>query len=323
MSDTLQLKQTGRALMEFEVSARQLANQLHRTAESELSALGIVSEELPDELSERRKIVDSALAESRTFRLRHILGDYCWREHGRAALAAFAEIEDELPQEDLSSGSVKIDENPDFEPPAYWATSRFHRTEGGWDGHARMGEIHGEIVHKQYVAKIFPGDIYANRRAVASKAPRKDYSAILEIGVSSGHYTVALSDIFPDAQIHGVDPSLRMLEQAARVGNARGSEWKLKVATGESTGYDDARFDLVTAYAVHHEMPPKAIDAMFHETFRILKPGGDLIFADVPRYADIDKLSAWRFDWLGRHGGEPFWTPSAMLDLATMAQAPA
>ena len=42
--------------------------------------------------------------------------------------------------------------------------------------------------------------------SIAREAPRRDYRKILELGTSSGHYTVALSEVFPEAEIWGVDP---------------------------------------------------------------------------------------------------------------------
>ena len=171
------------------------------------------------------------------------------------------------------------------------------------------------------MSKIFPGDVYGNRRLVLRELPKDRYDRILEIGTSSGHHTVAISEVFPDARVTGVDPSLRMLEQAQRVGNELGQSWDLHVGIGEDLAlFDDGAFDLVTAYAIHHEMPPKAISAIFAEAFRVLEPGGDMIMADVARTQSLDRLTAWRFDWTAKWGGEPFWRPTACLDFAPLAR---
>src|SRR3546814_2770912 len=86
-----------------------------------------------------------------------------------------------------------------------------------------------------------------------------------------------------------------MLEQAQRVGNEQGKAWQLHVGIGEDMPmFDDASFDLVTAYAIHHEMPPRIIAAIFKEAFRVLKPGGDMVMADVTRTGELDKMAAWR-----------------------------
>jgi SAM-dependent methyltransferase len=318
----VELRQRGRALIEFEVSARKAANRLQAIVEGELANHGVGADTLPVDMNERHEVIDRALAQSGAFRVRSLLGDLCARNHGRAAEEAFEEIgEIVLPELAMQAqGTTTIEVDAGFKPPAYWAKTWFHRTHHGWEDHPHQGFIHGELIHKKYVAEIFPGDIYAARRAVARLAPRVDYSTILELGTSSGHYTVALSDIFPRARVIGIDPSLRMLEQARRVGNAAGHSWELHVAVGEKTGLADNSVDLVTSYAIHHELPPRAIDDIFVEALRVLKPGGDLLIADVPRYADLDRLAAWRFDWLAKYGGEPFWRASASIDLAERAR---
>jgi ubiquinone/menaquinone biosynthesis C-methylase UbiE len=141
------------------------------------------------------------------------------------------------------------------------------------------------------------------------------------MGVSSGFHTLALADAFPEAEISGCDVARPMLEQAQRVANERGLRWTLQVGVGEDTGFEAESFDLVTASTVHHELPPGIIRAMFAEAFRLLEPGGDLVMADVPRYFDLDRIESWRFDWVAKYHGEPFWRASASMDLAQALSA--
>jgi len=309
--------------MDFELSIRRYSSRLQSEVEDALGAMGIDAASLPEDMDERHALIERTLAGSRRFELRALLGDWCARQHGVAAAEAFAEIEGELADtlDALGVGRSRVIRH-DFAPPAYWRDNWFHRTHGGWDASRYNGFIHAEIVHRQYVAKVFPGDIYGNRRAVLKGLDRDDYGRILEIGTSSGHHTEAIAECFPDAVITGIDPSVRMIEQACRVGNEKGQAWELHVGVGEDMPmFADGEFDLVTAYAVHHEMPDEAIQAMFHEMYRVLAPGGDMIIADVARTKSRDRLSGWRMDWAARWGGEPFWRTSAALDMAPMAQA--
>jgi SAM-dependent methyltransferase len=317
-----ELAQRGRALIDFEVAVRQRANRLQVEAEHELAGKGITADTLPDKMDERHAVIDAALADSGRWRTRALLAEWSSREHGAACEEAFEEVSGAIVPslERLRHGPTTLEQDPSFVPPAYWSEIWFHRTKGGWDASPFNGFVHGELVHKRYVSKVFPGDIYAMRRRVLELLPRSDYARILELGTSSGHYTVALSERFPDAEIAGVDLSLRMLEQAQRVGNEMGKRWKLYVRAGEDTGFEPDSFDLVTSYAIHHELPPKIIRQWFDEAMRVLEPGGDLLMVDVPRYADLDRMAAWRFDWAAKWGGEPFWRPSAMLDLGALAR---
>lgn len=315
--------QRGRALIDFEVGVRQTASRLQAELETGLAARGVTAQTLPLDMEARHDMIDAALADVPSYATSALLGDWSAREHGRVCEQAFAEVADTVVPllEALAVGGTTITNDPAFAPPKYWSSVWFHRTSGGWDGNAYNGYIHGELVHRRYVSRIFPGDIYAQRRRVLDELPRNDYARIFEMGTSSGHYTVALAERFADATIVGIDPSVRMLEQAQRVGNALSASWDLHVGVGEESGFADGSFDLVTSYAIHHELPPKIIALWFAEAFRLLTPGGDLLMTDVPRYADLDRMAAWRFDAAAKWGGEPFWRASAQIDLGEAARA--
>lgn len=316
------LAQRGRALMDFEVAVRQAAGRLQLAVERELAEAGITAETLPDAMAERHRVIDAAIGDSDTYRLRALFGEWCATNHGRAATEAYHEVREQLAPAlaALDAGPTTIDYRDGFTAPGYWSNIWFHRTHGGWDGHDANGFIHGEIVHKKYVARIFPGDLYAMRRRVAAEPPAESYGRILELGTSSGHYTVALAEAFPDAELWGIDPSPRMLEQARRTGNESRRAWRLFVGVGEDSGFAGASFDLVTAYAIHHELPPRIVRSLFDEIFRVLRPGGDFLIADVKRTRDHDRLTAWRFDWLAKWGGEPYWRATAAMDFAALAR---
>ena len=318
----VQLAQRGRALIDFEVTARQAANRLHREVEQALVAKGLTADALPDDMDERHDAIEAALADSKLYGARSLFGEWCASQHGVACYEAFEEVRDRVePQLRALRGSTTITEPEGFTPPRYYSKVWFHRTFGGWDSDPLTGFIHGELVHKKYVAKVFPGDIYAERRRVADLTPRKDYRRILEIGASSGHFTRVLAETFPDAQIVGIDPSRPMLEQARRIADELGLTWELHVGMGEATPFPADSFDLVTAYAVHHEIPVRIVDAIFAEAMRVLKPGGDLLVSDVARTQDWDKMSAWAFDWVARWHGEPYWRASSALDFGEGAEA--
>jgi len=318
------LDQRGRASIDFLAALAVSAGKLRQEVDADIAAAGVTAETLPDDLDERLAVMDEALAGSKAHRVRQLVGDWHSRAHGAIAIEAFEDSKDKvmptIDRLDNANGPAELHLNPDFTAPKWWSDHWIHRSTGGWDGHKYMGFVHGEIIHRLMVEKMYPGGIFRQRRMIAEKAPRDDYKDILEMGTSSGHFTVGLQEAYPDAQITGVDLSPRMLEQAYRVANERGWGWKLYERDATDTRFADESFDLVASYIMLHEMPAEAVKASFREAFRVLRPGGDILFIDVTRYADMDKLAVWRADYGAVYGGEPFWRESASLDLAEVAR---
>ncbi len=315
------LKQRGRASVDFlaqmGIAARPVVERVNADLETHVSA-----DDLPDDLDAREQAINEALSGSSAYATQRLMGDWHGRSHGKIAIEAFEEIQPDLQPvlDATTNGTASLELDPQLALPAYWDGVHFHRTSGGWDGHEHMGYVHGEIIHKQMVARFFPGGIFAQRQKIAEMAPRNSYKRILDMGCSSGHFTTALARTYPDAQITGVDLSARMLEHAHRTANDNGWDWKLYQRAAEKTGFDDQSFDLVTSYIMLHEMPAIAIQEAFAEAFRVLEPGGDMIMSDVTRYADLDKMGQWKADRGAKYGGEPHWRESASLDLTEVAK---
>ena len=318
------LLQPGRSRIDFLVSASRGLGRLFGVVDKQVDELGIAIDALPDDLDERDAYVTSKLAGSDAFRTADALQSYLGTAHGRVARDAFDAMAPTLMPELKAlekKGPATLTLDPGLAMPAYYRDVEFHSTFGGWDGHEEQGYIHGEIVHRLWVARIFAlGDMFAHRRAALKELPRRDYRDILELGTSSGHFTVALQQSFPGAHITGIDLAAPMLRQALRVANDNGWDWTLKQMAAEKLDFADESFDLVTSYSFLHEMPESAIRAVYREAHRVLRPGGSLLIGDITPYAVQDKLAVWRADRSAMRGGEPLWRESASLDWSAIAR---
>ena len=316
------LAQRGRAAISFQAGIGLASNRLMARTEQALTQAGLTGSTLPEDMEARHAAVAGTVGGTPAFKLNQLLSEWRAKSHAAVAYEAFAEIRADIEPalRGLDEGPTTLDTGTPAAIPSYWSDTEFHRTAGGWDASDFNGYVHGEVLHKLMLAKMYPGDIFAQRRDAARHAPRQDYARILDMGASSGHYTVALSEVFPQAEISGIDLSPRMLEHARRSGNARGAAWKLSVRPAEDTGFPAESFDFVTSFNLFHELPPPAIEAVFAEAYRLLAPGGDMLMSDVPRFAELDRLTAWRYDHIAKWGGEPFWRASASMDLAAAAK---
>ncbi len=325
------LRQTGRASLDFLSAFGPAIASMQKHQQDALTKAGLTDDaKLADDMDERSEQIESILANEPAFRTSNMMGEWHAEHHARLAAEAFAEIEADIQStfERLKQGKTTLSVNPDLTPDKYWLYP-IHRTTGGWDGHPHMGFIHGELIHRYVVGKSTrppaagssSADIYTQRKQFAEQAPRRDYKKILEIGCSSGPFTLKLAEVFPNAEIHALDISVAQLEQAQRNGNNMGHAWKLFQADARDTKLPADSYDLVTSFIVLHELPVDVIGDILRESFRLLTPGGDLMFGDVAPYSAMNKLNAWRTDYIAKFGGEPFWRGSSTMDMVGLMKS--
>jgi len=103
----------------------------------------------------------------------------------------------------------------------------------------------------------------------------REINSILDIGTGSGDFIEVLQDVFPQAQITGVDPDTESLQEA------------IKKYPGVSFGemraeileFADNSFDLASISMALHHLPD--IQTSLKEMLRVVKPGGWIIVNEL------------------------------------------
>lgn len=181
--------------------------------------------------------------------------------------------------------------NPNLKYPDYYLTS-FHAYDRGnlsWDA-AMEVEVAAYSVH----AKIFAetgtsGDARLRQSyhdlllATLPTAPQ----AIVDLGCSVGMSTFALQQVYPDADLTGVDLSPYFLAIANYRAAQLGQKMTWVHAAGETTGLPAASYDLVSLFLICHELPQTATREIFREAKRLLKPGGHIALMDMNPQSEI------------------------------------
>lgn len=300
--------QRGRAELAFAGDLAIACNRLESLTDQRLRN-SLEESEIADDYDQRLQQICGHLNNDPTHAITTMTTDWLSRQHGEICQDAFEDLGSEFTEQldALDNGPTTLSTKPDFEQPDYHSRQWFHNTKGGWDGHPYMGVIQAEFVHRRYVAAKYGSGLRQLRYDLLDKLPAQNFDRILELGASAGYYTEQLAKRFPDAELVGCDISLKMLQQARRVGNELGQSWQLLHAPAEDTGLKADSFDLVTSYAIFHEIPTRVARQIWQEAFRVLRPGGWVLMADGVPYLDaIDKISGWRFLFGWQRGGEPY-----------------
>jgi ubiquinone/menaquinone biosynthesis C-methylase UbiE len=103
--------------------------------------------------------------------------------------------------------------------------------------------------------------------------------SVLDVGSSSGYLTYRLAAAAgPSGRVTGVDPSEPAIASARRHARA-GLTFTVGVA--QDLGMPDASFDVVTCTLAMHHIPARERPAACAEMYRVTRPGGRLLLADM------------------------------------------
>lgn len=201
----------------------------------------------------------------------------------------FQEVE-ALKAQDLEAHLQQV-QTPDLTYPQYYLRSFHAYDEGnlGWQPATEV-EVAAHAVH----ARIWPdtgaeGDRRMRRsflEAVGSQLPHPPQT-LVDLGCSVGMSTFVWHEIYPEAQLTGVDLSPHFLA----IAQIRQQQRQIPVtwvhAAAEATGLPESSFDLVSTCLMFHELPQSAAREILAEARRLVKPQGYLALMDMNPRSEV------------------------------------
>jgi len=128
--------------------------------------------------------------------------------------------------------------------------------------------------------------------------------------------TLALTDLFPEAEVHAIDIGGAMLRYAHARAESLGKPVHFHQQDARHLKFEDESFDMVTSEILFHETSRTAMPAILKEARRVLKPGGAMCNLEVPlRYKGMDMGAVVVRDWQNYYNAEPFWGSLGCVDI--------
>lgn len=270
---------------------------------------------------ERGEEVRDAIAGNMAYRMwssmRYNAQEMVWdsvREGVERQLPEMISLASQAAKSNSHGGSLTLD--PDLEMPDYVDTLDVHLMPGCWqeehvDGDVAQGAVyaHGGSVFRGSLIQLDKrsGVAASVSQWLSVKHPDFKPAKILETGCTIGNNLFPYSDIYPEAELNGIDVAAPCLRYAHARAVARGVNAHFFQENAEQLSFEDETFDLVVSSFFYHETAVAATRRMLAECMRVLKPGGMMVHMELPPAGHVDAYYNFVLDWDNEHNNEPHY----------------
>lgn len=215
-----------------------------------------------------------------------------------------------------------------FEPPRYVTALDIHCMPGGYcsevcEGDISVGALYDRGVFLYAMGYTGPDNDDMGRSVVnylKRRMPDFQPRRILDMGCTVGHSTLPYKELFPEAEVWGIDVGAPVVRYAHARAAGMGLEVNFAQMNAEETTFPDGHFDLVVSHILLHETSGKAMPRIFAEAHRLLAPGGLMIHADLPPFDLMDPFTQFILDNETWYNNEPFWGAMRDMDQIELAE---
>ena len=173
----------------------------------------------------------------------------------------------------------------------------FHSVPGGWL--SKFAAMKNRVAMQAIYREAHPRSCMGVRDVLSEHVP-KDAKRVVDLGSGDGDGPAATARMLPNAKVLAVEASPFMIVCGRRQ-NRDAVNLEFRHGLAEETFLPPNCCDAVTITLVFHECEDSAKKNILAEAFRILKPGGTIVFADTPQddlFTYRGFYEPWKDQWL-------------------------
>lgn len=216
---------------------------------------------------------------------------------------AFVSARDRNP----AGGTLKIE--PGFKVPDYILDQEMHHIPGTFAAEYGPDDV-AQAAVTSFGGRVFSGGLphrkenpgsvaettaHYLKRKFPNFAPRR----ILDMGTSNGRNLVPYQDVYPNAELFGIDVCAPGLRFGHAMWEARGKRVHLSQQNSSKTDFPDGSFDLIVSSFFFHEIPVAITKQTLKECHRLLAKGGMIAHMELPPNCEVDPYYGMVLDWDG------------------------
>lgn len=227
------------------------------------------------------------LNESFYFRAGSLVGraaqELLWDVVGESVERQLDDLIDKARPKPGDIGTVRT--NPELKIPRYIRAVDIHAMPGNFHTEIRDDDVYAGALYDRGVYVFGFGGLgpqneglgLAGASFVRERFPDLKPRRILDIGCGPGFTTLPWKQIFPDAEVHGIDIGAPQVRYAHGRAESLGYPIHFSQQDAGAMDFEDGYFDIVFSMLVTHEMPAPHMRAMFRECHRVLADGGVMV----------------------------------------------
>ncbi len=221
-------------------------------------------------------------------------------------------------------GSLTLD--PSLPIPRYHKAVDIHLQPGGYhtdfvDGDIASGAIYDLGLNIYSHGMMGPRNEYLGELLLSyflKAHPGFKPIRILDMGCAIGNSTLPWARQFKKARIDAIDVAAPQLRYAHARAESLGVAVHFSQQNAERTSYEDESFDLVISHIMLHETSRSALQNIFAECHRLLKPGGLMLHLEIPRGKNV--IENFLYNWESWNNNETFGQYMSHINLAKIAR---